>query len=101
MIGCDIVDITRFKSRQERWAKRVLTDQELAEYQQRSNKLGYLAGRWAAKEAIFKAAGIIGGFDVLTNPNGSPYATGTASHISVSISHEKTHAIAVVLINNV
>lgn len=101
MIGCDLVDITRFKDRQERWAKRVLTDAELKEYNRRTNKLEYLAGRWAAKEAIYKATGIVNGFDVLTNPNGSPYTTGTASHISVSISHEKTHAMAVVLINNV
>lgn len=101
MIGCDLVDITRFKDRQERWAKRVLTEPELAEYRQRANKLEYLAGRWAAKEAVFKATGIVSGFDILTNPNGSPYATGTARHISISISHEKTHAMAVVLINNV
>lgn len=101
MIGCDIVDMTRFKTRQARWAKQVLTEPELAEYEQRANKLEYLSGRWAAKEAIYKAAGIVSGFDILTNPNGSPYTTGTAKHVSVSISHEKTHAVAVALINNV
>ena len=100
MIGCDLVEISRFRARQERWAKRVLTASEMAEYNNRSNKLEYLAGRWAAKEAIYKAAGIVSGFDVLTAANGRPYVRG-AEHISVSISHEKTHAMAVALINNV
>lgn len=100
MIGCDIVEIARFRQRQERWAQRVLNQRELAEYEQRTNKLEYLAGRWAAKEAIYKAAGIVSGFDILTDPTGKPYVAG-AEHIVVSISHEKTHAMAVALINNV
>jgi holo-[acyl-carrier protein] synthase len=100
MIGCDIVNMNRFAARQDRWARRVLTERELAEYEQRTNKLEYLAGRWAAKESIYKAAGIVSGFDVLTGPAGKPYVTGV-DHIIVSISHEKTHAIAVALINNV
>ena len=97
MIGCDIVDKTRFKLRQERWAKRVLTEDEQVEYNQRSNKLEYIAGRWAAKEAIFKAAGLVS-VSVLTDSTGKPYVYGK-SGISVSISHEKTHVIAVAIIN--
>ena len=99
MIGCDIVDMRRFSARQERWARRVLTPKELEEYSVRSNKLEYLAGRWAAKEAIYKASGLVSGFDVLTRDTGQPYVSGVKG-ISVSISHEKTHALAVALINS-
>jgi len=98
MIGCDIVEIQRFAERQDRWAKKVLKENEMQEYNQRTNKLEYLAGRWAVKEAIYKAAGLASGFEVLTNSNGAPYVSG-APHISVSISHEKTHALAVAIIN--
>lgn len=98
MIGCDIVEIQRFVERQDRWAQKVLTKNELQEYNQRTNKLEYLAGRWAVKEAIYKAAGLVSGFEVLTNSAGAPYVSG-AAHISVSISHEKTHALAVAIIN--
>ena len=98
MIGCDIVEIQRFATRQERWARKVLTKNEQKEYNQRGDKLAYLAGRWAVKEAIYKATGLVSGFEVLTNSTGAPYVSG-AAHISVSISHEKTHALAVAIIN--
>lgn len=100
MIGCDIVNLNRFAARQDRWAQRILTEKEQQEYRNRANKLEYLAGRWAVKEAIYKASGLLSGFDVLTGPSGKPYVNG-AEYISVSISHEKTHVFAIALINNV
>ncbi|MCR4302550.1 MAG: holo-ACP synthase [Sulfuricaulis sp.] len=60
-IGTDIVrvarmqeDIARFG---ERFAERILTADELEEYRQNANKAGFLARRFAAKEAAAKALG--------------------------------------------
>jgi holo-[acyl-carrier protein] synthase len=60
-IGTDIVrvarmqqDIDRFG---ERFAERILTADELEEYRQNANKAGFLARRFAAKEAAAKALG--------------------------------------------
>lgn len=97
MIGCDIVDMSRFKQRQERWARRVLTEKEQEEYTKRTDKLEYLAGRWAVKEAIYKASGLLSGFDVLTAANGKPIVCGIDG-VYVSISHEKTHVFAIALV---
>jgi holo-[acyl-carrier protein] synthase len=60
-IGVDIAEIARVEriSAQfgERFARRVLTDDELAEYGRRKHSSSYLATRFAAKEAVAKACG--------------------------------------------
>lgn len=65
-IGVDIIEIARVdKLNQEfgeRFARRVLTDDELLEFERRKRSSGYLATRFAAKEAVAKACGTgIGG----------------------------------------
>ena len=65
-IGTDICDIRRiaatFERQGERFARRVLSDAELAVWQSRSERwpkcgLRYLATRFSAKEAFSKAIG--------------------------------------------
>jgi holo-[acyl-carrier protein] synthase len=65
-IGVDIVEIARVEKMQkkfaERFASRILTADELIEYERRGRNCSYLALRFAAKEAVAKACGIgIGG----------------------------------------
>lgn len=60
-IGTDLLDqsrIARIVEKQgERFAKRILTTQELAVWVSRDYSVNYLAKRFAAKEAISKALG--------------------------------------------
>ena len=60
-IGVDIAEIARVDRLSakfgERFARRVLTDDELNEYRRRKHSSSYLATRFAAKEACAKALG--------------------------------------------
>jgi len=60
-IGVDIAEIARVDRLSarfgERFARRVLTDDELVEYRRRKHSSSYLATRFAAKEAVAKACG--------------------------------------------
>lgn len=60
-IGTDMVLVSRIEAvvgRQgERFAQRILTDDELQRYRAHSQPVRYLAKRYAAKEAILKALG--------------------------------------------
>lgn len=97
MIGCDIVKISRFESKPDRWAEKILTDLEKKEYLNRkSTRLSYLAGRWAAKEAIYKCLKTVKNYSILTNEDGSPYVL-EDPNIKISISHEREYCIAFVL----
>ncbi len=53
-IGIDVVRIERVEPN---LAKRILTDAEMEEFSRRRESLEYLAGRFALKEAFFKALG--------------------------------------------
>ena len=58
-IGNDICNITRiakaYERHGERFCQKILTDAEQGEMAQRGNGVAYLAKRFAAKEAIYKA----------------------------------------------
>jgi holo-[acyl-carrier protein] synthase len=95
MLGCDIVKVSRFENNLFKLANKILSESEIVEFNKATNKMQYIAGRWAAKEAIFKATGhrrMI----VLNSTTGSPYVV-NSPNIKVSISHEKEYAIAVAL----
>jgi holo-[acyl-carrier protein] synthase len=96
MIGCDIVKISRFKNNLIKLADNILSVREMEEFDLTSNKIQYLAGRWAAKEAIFKATGHKR-MTILNKSNGAPYVLDNPD-IQISISHEKEYAIAFALI---
>lgn len=60
-IGTDIVSIERMRNNLERFgnrfAERILTDEELKEFREVVNHAHFLAKRFAAKEAVAKAMG--------------------------------------------
>ncbi len=60
MIGLIVgvgVDVLRIDRVDLKLSKKILTDWELKEFESRKNKKEYLAGRFALKEAFFKAMG--------------------------------------------
>ncbi|MEE4378459.1 MAG: holo-ACP synthase [Candidatus Competibacteraceae bacterium] len=61
-IGTDIVEIARIhdilKRFGERFAQRILTEDELADYRNSAHPERFLARRFAAKEAVVKALGL-------------------------------------------
>lgn len=118
-VGTDITDCARIEKSVERhgehFLRRVLTDAEIAQY----DGISYLAGRWCAKEALSKALGCGIGADcafediqiLRDSRTGRPVASlsGAAERtaaalgvkrIHVSISHEKLHAVATVILEN-
>ena len=60
-IGVDIVEVERFrniiKRRDDKFAKKVLSDKEYNTYLKSNNKETYLSKCWAVKEAFVKAMG--------------------------------------------
>lgn len=115
-IGTDIVELERISKVVERHGGRftgyILTDSEAEEAERRGDKIQFIAGRWAAKEAVAKALGCgLGGncawrdIEIIGNPSGAPRVTLSGAgaetmkrhriaHLFVSISHERGHAIA-------
>jgi len=97
MIGIDITNINRFKKNIDRLADKILTVEELSEYNLSKNKINYLAGRWACKEAVFKATGL-DDVCVLSQVNGKPFIKNHRD-IEISISHDHGFVIAVAIQN--
>ena len=97
-VGCDIVEIQRFIKNQEQIANRILSEQELIQYFNipEKRRLEYLAGRFAAKEAIFKSLPKEYPFNtlVIEEKNKKLFCKVEAYFIYLSISHEKEYAIA-------
>jgi holo-[acyl-carrier protein] synthase len=109
-IGTDIVELVRIqKIGVDRLSKRILTENEqlqLPETEKR--RLEFVAGRFAAKEAISKALGTgLGAFfsfsdvEILADEKGAPkvYWTKEVSNLFVhlSISHSDQYAVAMVV----
>ncbi len=126
-VGTDIVLVERVETLLARWgdrfARRVLGDDEFAEYRRRRGKEGhgsgyatrYLAKRFAAKEAFGKALGVglhapmtLHSLQVLNDARGRPVAVahnalerhleehGLVAH--VSLSDERDSAVAFVIV---
>ncbi len=114
-IGIDLVDLNRIKTlMNDRFITRVLSPLEKVIFDEITNeqkKLEYLGGRFAAKEAIFKAIGEGPGdtnyvdFSVLNHESGKPYIKTDFfkenEKLHISISHTSEYAIAYVLIEKV
>jgi holo-[acyl-carrier protein] synthase len=60
-IGIDIAEVSRIKELNARHGRRfhgrILTDNEIDDLASRADSAAYLSGRWAIKEAVFKALG--------------------------------------------
>ena len=104
-IGIDIVKISRIEAtmaENPRFISRILTDLEKAE----STEPEYVAGRWAAKEALVKAMKLVSfqSVSILSRTNGQKHEPHLIWHeelpdgtVWVSISHEEDIAIAQVI----
>lgn len=98
-IGCDIVSMNRIRKQKEEFYKRILTPKEQSLYLEfsSSRRIEFLAGRFAAKEAIYKACNeieLLSNIEILNNENGKPYCEIEGVKINISIAHEKENAIA-------
>ena len=104
--GIDIVEIERIQKAVERWGdtflKYVLTPGEIEYAQKYKFPFRHYAGRFAAKEAIFKAMGVphLSWHDVtiLNDAQGKPVCHFTSMEfkhrILISISHSRDYAVA-------
>jgi holo-[acyl-carrier protein] synthase len=105
-VGIDIVEVGRIAKamNHEQFVRRILTEREEAVCKTATR----IAGRWAAKEAIIKAVGLpllMKNIEILNDPLGQPYVTihdvafdAKRLRIYVSITHEKTHAAGVAVV---
>ena len=110
-MGVDITEVRRLRQAVEKWGQdflqRIFTAEELKNAKNKSSFYQHLAGRFAAKEAVFKALGDknLGWQDVqiLNDREGKPYCfifsqkkKKVEAHISIS--HVKTYAVASAII---
>ncbi len=114
-IGTDIVGVARIRTAVERWGQRfierVYTPAEQAYGGSKKGVFFYLAGRFAAKEAVLKALGIgragvgFNEVEILNDTNGRPlvFLKGRAAAVAqsqgvarvlLSISHDAGAAVA-------
>lgn len=119
-IGTDIVKCARieklWQEHGEHFARRILTDYELAAFaQQKTNQVGFLAKRFAAKEAVAKALGtgfrdhvLLTQVGIETDPLGKPsvefydkskqyFASLGKLGVYISIADEEDYVVAFVI----
>jgi holo-[acyl-carrier protein] synthase len=105
--GVDITEVRRIRQAVEKWGKdfleRVFTGTEIENAKSKTSFYQHLAGRFAAKEAIFKAVGdkhlSWQDIQIHNDRQGKPvclFLNGRGKNINVhiSISHVKTYAVA-------
>lgn len=106
MIGVDIIKISRTKDLHDDFPYRILSSEELDRYlsfaDDEENKARFLATRWAAKEAYFKASNNrkidFRSISIMNDENGKPTLKFNNKIIGeVSLSHDD-YAIAFVLL---
>jgi len=109
-MGVDITEVRRLRQAVEKWGQdflqRIFTAEELKNAKNRSSFYQHLAGRFAAKEAVFKALGDknLGWQDVqiLNDRDGKPncfiFNQKRKIEAHISISHVKTYAVASAII---
>ena len=103
-IGVDIVSNRRIEnSLSESFLRHVLSEAEMAEYLHRKDSVAYVAGRFAAKEAILKCLvdkkiTDLTEISVINGPSGEPIVEYGNFSIRVSISHEIDYTVAVAIL---
>ncbi|MCM3734003.1 holo-ACP synthase [Fictibacillus nanhaiensis] len=111
--GIDIIELNRIKKavlHQERFPSRILTafEQKRFDSLNGNRKYEYLAGRFAAKEAMAKALGVgIGAelswhdMEIKVDGKGKPFITSPYPYLChLSISHTKEYAVAQVILES-
>ncbi len=107
--GVDITEVKRLRQAVEKWGeeflRRIFTETELKNAKSRvsSSLYQHLAGRFAAKEAVFKALGdpelSWKDVQVVNDAQGKPRCSilnkkGARIDVHISISHVKSYAVA-------
>jgi holo-[acyl-carrier protein] synthase len=105
--GVDIIEVRRLRQAVEKWGQdflsRVFTSEELINAKTRGSLYQHLAGRFAAKEAVFKALGNKGlnwkDVEILNDQDGKPHCLVLNQKVKklavhISISHIKNYAVA-------
>jgi holo-[acyl-carrier protein] synthase len=101
-IGVDLAQLSRFVNKDEKFVAKILTSNEIAQYQKLTSerKVEYLAGRFAAKEAYYKAQNNvkIGYHDVeiLDDYFKGPVINNPKAKISIS--HDGDYVVALVVV---
>ena len=116
-VGIDLIELERVSNALDKWgdkfARRILGEEERILYREKKNKVQFLAGRFAAKEAVMKSLGTF--FDsgvhlrdiqVLNDLYGKPYVhlddrireKIIDKEVKVSITHERKMAAAVAIV---
>lgn len=103
----DITEVRRLRQAVEKWGPtfldKIFTKEELANAKTRGSLYQHLAGRFAAKEAVFKALGDVRlswkDVQILNDLDGKPRCEilngrGNGVQVHISISHVKTYAVA-------
>jgi holo-[acyl-carrier protein] synthase len=105
--GVDITEVRRLRQAVEKWGdsflERVFTSTELDSARKRVSIYQHLAGRFAAKEAVFKALGDASltwqDVEITNDRSGKPCCRITnkrsrTKKVFISISHVKNYAVA-------
>lgn len=108
MIGIDIVEIERLvrilHKYGDKFLKRIFSKREIELYDRHKRRASFLAGRFAAKEAVIKAFGRYISWDrIEILGEEKPYANiegKTEIPLMLSISHTKTLAVAVAIVSD-
>ncbi|MCM3719390.1 holo-ACP synthase [Fictibacillus phosphorivorans] len=111
--GIDIIELKRIREaalHQERFSNRILTPFEQKKFDslKGNRKYEYLAGRFAAKEAMAKALGIGIGrelswqdMEIKSDEKGKPFITSPYPYLChLSISHTREYAVAQVILES-
>lgn len=117
-IGIDIVSVDRVQyitaEHGERFHGRILTVAEQSHIPP-VNTAEYIAGRFAAKEAIIKALGVkhisFNDIEILNDNNGKPFISNctqlsqkagfTKVKLHISISHERDYAVGMAVLEDI
>ncbi len=110
--GVDIIEVDRIQKAVERWGddflKHILTPAEIKQAKNFKNPYQHYAGRFAAKEAIFKAAGIPHlswqHVSISNDQSGKPVChfqdLEFKHRLLISISHTKYYAVACAIVED-
>ena len=103
-IGVDIISIDYIsKNMTDSFLRHVLSESEMAELEHRNDKVQYVSGRFAAKEAIIKCFKTMRITDltkisILTGQFGEPIVDFDGFDITISISHNGGYTVAVAML---
>ena len=107
-VGIDLVEHKDMEYKEDRFIKRVLSEQEYIYYQTISNKkrrIEYLSSRFACKEAVFKCYQTNVSFQditILNNELGAPYVLikNEKVNIQLSLSHTDNYSVAIAVLTS-